>query len=348
MTDSTPSRLLVLLSAEGSPVATAKRAATLAGEEASAGGVTTIDLVTPAVAPDHAAPDLTGLFERVTTRIETALPDEHDVDVRTPSLDLTDVDSTGFVGRLVEATDAADAAAVVVDPALTTVSASSLRETLGSDADVVVPPRAPTDGGRAQSMLHPPSAGRLLSIFLLSVGFYLALGWPVDTYEIVTGVMSGGVTAVVLGRIAMTRVPTLDRTGRRLLRSVVFVPVLLWEVAKANVVIAAIILRPSLPIEPGFVTVDADADDDFERATIANAITLTPGTLTVDVREDELHVHTLTKTSGIDLLNSRVPRFVRYVFRGRRGTAGNVSDASADDTTADSTAAADGPERDAA
>ncbi|MGB1110881.1 MAG: Na+/H+ antiporter subunit E [Gammaproteobacteria bacterium] len=60
---------------------------------------------------------------------------------------------------------------------------------------------------------------------------------------------------------------------------------------KANFDLAARVLSPSLPIEPRLVTLQTDLESPLGRMLLANSITLTPGTLTVDVSGRELLIH---------------------------------------------------------
>lgn len=69
---------------------------------------------------------------------------------------------------------------------------------------------------------------------------------------------------------------------------------LLTQIVSANLTVARIILSPSLPISPTMVTIRSPCSGLVGQATLANSITLTPGTLTVDAHEGELRVHCLT------------------------------------------------------
>jgi len=76
---------------------------------------------------------------------------------------------------------------------------------------------------------------------------------------------------------------------------------LLKEIVKANVAVARIILSPRLPIEPTIITVDAKHLPMVTQATLANAITLTPGTVSLDVDRGVIEVHCLTTDAAGDL-----------------------------------------------
>ncbi len=73
------------------------------------------------------------------------------------------------------------------------------------------------------------------------------------------------------------------------------------ELVKSNFKLAAIVLSPSLPIKPGIVKVRTRLKSRMGRLMLANSITLTPGTLTVELDGEWLYVHWVTvETTDID------------------------------------------------
>lgn len=69
---------------------------------------------------------------------------------------------------------------------------------------------------------------------------------------------------------------------------------LLWQIVLANVQVAKLVLDPKLPLQPAVVQFDPGLRTDLGKTILANSITLTPGTLTIDVEGDEFTVHALT------------------------------------------------------
>jgi multisubunit Na+/H+ antiporter MnhE subunit len=206
----------------------------------------------------------------------------------------------------------------VVVAADTDLSVERLRERVGVTAVDLVSTGASPD---RRPLLHPGGHRRLVTVFGLTYLFYLAIGGFVGGLDVLTGALSAGVTALALSNVALREEPTLRRTVPRLGRTVVFLPVLGWEVVKANAVVAAIVLHPSLPIDPSMEVVETDTHDAIERMVLANSVTLTPGTVTVDVRERTFTIHTLTGGARADLLAGRLQRLVAWVFHGQRGSA---------------------------
>ncbi len=74
--------------------------------------------------------------------------------------------------------------------------------------------------------------------------------------------------------------------------------VLIVEIIKANIMVAKIVLQPTIDIKPGIIAVPIDSKTDIGITAIANTITLTPGTLTIDVSDDKsiLYVHAIDAT----------------------------------------------------
>ena len=75
-----------------------------------------------------------------------------------------------------------------------------------------------------------------------------------------------------------------------------YLPVLFWEILKAGLVVGRDILFRRYVLTPTLVTFRTDLQTDFGRFLLANSITLTPGTITVQVEGDKLTVHCLDKS----------------------------------------------------
>jgi multicomponent Na+:H+ antiporter subunit E len=146
---------------------------------------------------------------------------------------------------------------------------------------------------------------------LVAFAFYLVLGDATDPFDIVTGLASAAVVAAVLGGVAFERPPS-RRTATSLFRALVFLPVLLFAVVRASLSLTAVVLDPRLPIDPAVVRIPAP-EGAVARALLANSITLTPGTVTVDVVEDELVVHALTEATRTELLEGGLARSAAFV-----------------------------------
>ena len=93
-------------------------------------------------------------------------------------------------------------------------------------------------------------------------------------------------------------------------RAVTYWPWLFVEIIKSNIDVARLILDPKLPISPTVIKVKATQVDDLGHVIYANSITLTPGTVTMDVRGGTLEVHAITQDIAEGLLSGEMDRRV--------------------------------------
>ena len=91
-----------------------------------------------------------------------------------------------------------------------------------------------------------------------------------------------------------------------------YVPWLAWAVLQSNYDVVKRVLNPKLPISPRLLKVKASQKTDLGRATYANSITLTPGTLTMDAEDGRLMVHALSREAADELaageMDTRITR----------------------------------------
>lgn len=169
---------------------------------------------------------------------------------------------------------------------------------------------------RRTPLLERTSLVQIGAIFLISFGFYQILAGQLYWFDIVTGIVSAAIVAIGLSRVTLSEDPT-PASVVRLARMAIYIPYLLVEIIKANIIVAAVILHPRLPIDPRMTQVRPALWGALPITTLANSITLTPGTLTVRVDGRELVVHTLLPAAREDLFDGGLERAVRFVFYGR-------------------------------
>ncbi|WP_331232572.1 monovalent cation/H+ antiporter subunit E [Natronorarus salvus] len=170
---------------------------------------------------------------------------------------------------------------------------------------------------RHARFLGPGGRSRFVGLFAVSYLFYLILGDPTYPFDLITGAASATIVAVTLSQVTFSTPLHPTRTPARVLRGMVYVPYLLFEIVKANLAISLVILRPSMPIDPKLTRVNAAVRSGLPLMTLANSITLTPGTLTVRANDQRLVVHTLIAEAREDLFDGGLERAVRFVFYGR-------------------------------
>ena len=107
-------------------------------------------------------------------------------------------------------------------------------------------------------------------------------------------------------RVVDAEAHPIDIAGRLLL----YVPWLLWAIVKANLDVARRILTFRLPISPRLIRVKASQKSDLGQVIYANSITLTPGTVSVDLQDGTILVHALTRECAEDLQEGEMDRRV--------------------------------------
>ena len=90
----------------------------------------------------------------------------------------------------------------------------------------------------------------------------------------------------------------LRLTPAALAHALIYLLLFLWEVLRSNVDVALRVISPALPINPGIVEVRTRLKSPLARLILTSSITLTPGTLTVDIVDDRLFIHWIDVTSS--------------------------------------------------
>jgi multicomponent Na+:H+ antiporter subunit E len=152
---------------------------------------------------------------------------------------------------------------------------------------------------------------RVVSLAGFLFAFWLALSGHYTPVLIAAGLASAALCVFVAGRMGI-----LDVEGHpvHLARgAITYVPWLVREIAKSAWAVTKIILRPGLPISPTMTVVKASQRTPLGVNVYANSITLTPGTITVGVRDNLLTVHALVREGADDLeaggMDRRVSQF---------------------------------------
>lgn len=110
--------------------------------------------------------------------------------------------------------------------------------------------------------------------------------------EVIAGVIVSFILAIY-NYDYFTNIGLKSFSPRRIMYLIQYIFVFLWELFKANFNVARIVLTPSLPINPGIVEFESKLHSDFAKLVLANSITLTPGTFTIDFVDNRYYIHWL-------------------------------------------------------
>jgi len=130
-------------------------------------------------------------------------------------------------------------------------------------------------------------------LFITALLIWWLLNWMPDWQHFVVGILVALFVAYMTGEFFINRPHVLKHPLRYWYFVVYYLPVFSWECFKANIDVAYRVAHPRLPINPGIVRVKTNLKTDTALTFLANSITLTPGTLTVDIDRDDgvLYVH---------------------------------------------------------
>ena len=97
-----------------------------------------------------------------------------------------------------------------------------------------------------------------------------------------------------------------------------------WELIKANCDMAKRALSPKLKINPGIIKVPVDVPTEYGKTMLANSITLTPGTITVDIDEHEsqtwYYIHWIDvvetdRAAAGEIIKGRMEKWLRRIWQ---------------------------------
>ncbi len=123
----------------------------------------------------------------------------------------------------------------------------------------------------------------------------LAIVWVLLTASLRSDELLLGGVAVLIVALAVRNLwgvfSGIQLSPKAFIHAILYFLLFLRELVKANIDVAARVLNPSLPIRPGIVEVRTGMKSSLGKLLLANSITLTPGTLTLDVKEDRMFIH---------------------------------------------------------
>ncbi|MEN8208101.1 MAG: Na+/H+ antiporter subunit E [Candidatus Fermentibacteria bacterium] len=130
-------------------------------------------------------------------------------------------------------------------------------------------------------------------MFIFAFAVWCVLCWVPDTQHLIAGAVAALIVSAIMGSMFVTRPHMLFNPIRIFYFFFWYVPIFIWELIRANFDVAYRVIHPSMPINPGIVRLKTELKSDTGLTFLANSITLTPGTLTVDINKDEgiLYIH---------------------------------------------------------
>ena len=136
----------------------------------------------------------------------------------------------------------------------------------------------------------------VLAVFAL----WMLLVWSLDAWVIGAGLFFALLIGTLLEDIYPDGLPKA-LNPRRWFFFLIYLPYFLLWCLRANIDVMLRVIHPDVPIRPGIVKVKTSLNNEMAKTFLANSITLTPGTLTVDIDGQDLYIHWINVSAeGLD------------------------------------------------
>lgn len=155
-------------------------------------------------------------------------------------------------------------------------------------------------------------------LFAFLILLWLLLTSSFNFEEVIIGILICSILTLSLGSYYFKLgLPPLS--VKRFVLFIAYLGVLLWEVMKANLDVAYRVLHPKMPIKPGIVIIKTRLKQNIAKMILANSITLTPGTFTLDVSGNRLVIHwinvrTKDTNEATKIIGRKFEKYLEKIF----------------------------------
>jgi len=162
--------------------------------------------------------------------------------------------------------------------------------------------------------------------FFLLFGVWLLLSGHYDFTHIAMGVISCILVVALHLRLrkyffyeeeiseTSEKLKGVEPVRLRFLRVLFYIPWLIWQIVVASLQVAAVVLNPKMPIDPSLLLFKTKLPGMSARVILGNSITLTPGTITIQIKDDEFLVHALMDASFTGIVDGSLPGEVAKLY----------------------------------
>ena len=159
---------------------------------------------------------------------------------------------------------------------------------------------------------------RYVGHFVILFGFWLLLTFDLSSNNLIVGGIAALLVSSYFGRFFIRRYRKIA-DPRRYFWFIVYIVVFVWECLKANFDVAYRVLHPAMPIKPGIVKVRLALKTNIARTILASSITMTPGTITVDIIDDFIYIHWIYVSSTEaavygEKVSGRFEKYLKRIF----------------------------------
>ena len=155
-------------------------------------------------------------------------------------------------------------------------------------------------------------------LFTFLIAIWLALTTTFQWQELSVGIFISLVLALFLNKNYL-KLGLPPVSIKRIIFFILYIFVLFIEIIKANFDVAYRVIHPKMPIKPGIIIIKTELKQDIAKMILANSITLTPGTFTLDIKGDELLIHWIyVRSEKMDestkIIGQKFEKYLKVVF----------------------------------
>ncbi len=157
---------------------------------------------------------------------------------------------------------------------------------------------------------------RYIYTFLIMFGFWILLSGKFDLFHLTLGVISSGLVSLLSADILMHDGRKRDRIGVTF-RFICYIPWLLYQIILSTLHVTYLALHPKMTdrIDPTIVTFKTKLKSTIAQVALANSITLTPGTITIRIKDGIFYVHAISRKAAAGLPGEMEDRLARVFER---------------------------------
>ncbi len=155
-----------------------------------------------------------------------------------------------------------------------------------------------------------------IATFTLLFAFWVFLSGFFDLFHLSLGMICCAIVAYASHDLFFTQTNLRNLRERHSAgkKFLLYLPWLFYQIYLANVHVVYLVWHPRMPIDPKIIRFKTKWQGDLVLVTMANSITLTPGTITLDIRDGEYYVHALSKKVADDLLGGEMQDRVGRIY----------------------------------
>jgi multicomponent Na+:H+ antiporter subunit E len=159
---------------------------------------------------------------------------------------------------------------------------------------------------------------QFLNLWLTLMLIWLIANGTLALDTVITGVVVSAVIALAFA--AFSRVYSVVRWSPRVIfYYLMYLSVFFIELVKANLNVMRLVFSPRINIQPGIVEIKTSLKSPMGRLALANSITLTPGTLVVDIIDDSLFIHWINVSAtepvaATEEISSRFEKYLKVIY----------------------------------